>query len=174
MTLKVLKVVQRPGGNLLIDFLLGGISLDPGVLKSILCRNSTGRVKSEHFSDEVLGFRRNLIPLGLLESKLSSENIFNDLLVVLAVERRVAAEEDVENYSRAPDVALLIVLFLQNFRRDVIGRAELLSQPLSGFIVSCRSKIDYLYFRVIFVFVKQQVFRLHVPVDYFVLVAVVE
>ena len=47
-----------------------------------------------------------------------------DQLVVFAVEGRVAAEEDVEDHSAAPDVALLVVLSFEDLGRDVVGGAE--------------------------------------------------
>ena len=46
-----------------------------------------------------------------------------DQLVVFAVEGRVAAEEDVEDHSAAPDVALLVVLSFEDLGRDVVGGA---------------------------------------------------
>lgn len=46
-----------------------------------------------------------------------------DVLVVVAVERRIAAQQDVQDDSARPDVALFVVVLKQDFRRYVVGRA---------------------------------------------------
>jgi len=96
------------------------------------------------------------------------------LLVVGPVERRVSAEEDVEDDACAPDVALFIVLLPQNFRSYVVRSSELLLEedPCSEF-GGC-AEVDDLDFRILVVLVKQEVLGLEVPVHDVLAVDVVE
>ena len=62
---------------------------------------------------------------------MASLHCIDNELVAGAVEGRVPAQQDVENHSAAPEVTFLIVALLEHFWRDVVGRAELLREPLA-------------------------------------------
>ena len=84
----------------------------------------------------------HLVPLRLIKGEFAQCDSLNDLLVSLTIERWVAAEEDVQNDATAPQIALLIVAFLQNLWRDVIRCTVLLGQLLAWDKLSRRPEVN--------------------------------
>ena len=61
------------------------------------------------------------MPFRFVECVLASQDAIDDFLIGLTVEWRVAAEQNVENDTDAPEVALMVVAAPQHFRCNVIG-----------------------------------------------------
>ena len=75
----------------------------------------------QHLFDKNLSFIGNILPLDPLEADIAEGNVVKDLLVVLPVEWRVPAQQDVHDDATGPDIAFLIVFLLQDLWRDVEG-----------------------------------------------------
>merc|ERR1719422_1876425 len=90
--------------------------VDPGMLERLLCPDPLGGVHCQHLVDEVLGLRRDRVPLGRGEVVRSSSDLSVELLLILVPERRVANQEDVQDDSTRPYVhRLSIWLLFQHF-----------------------------------------------------------
>ena len=110
-------LVHRSRVRLLLE--LAG-KLKPLVLEGI-SGSQTNVLFAKHVKDEVLGLRRNLIPHVSLELELTLSDLLNDFLVGFAVEGRLTTEEDIEDDTDAPDVALLRVASVNHLGSQVVG-----------------------------------------------------
>jgi len=100
------------------------VQLEPLVLKALGGRNSFGRVLGEHLAEQVFGLLTVDVPIGGVESQLLLEHVFENFLVGIALEGRVAAQENEQNDSERPHVALSAVVAAQNLGSYVVGRAH--------------------------------------------------
>ena len=76
--------------------------------------------------DQIDGLRANALPLFVVYAELARFDFLDYLIVVDPVERRITAEQNVENHTNAPKIAFLIVLVLQHLGSDVVWSSELL------------------------------------------------
>ena len=95
MVLELLESVDVDLGQLLRLAVLGHV-LDPVVLQRLLGRQPPLRL-TDQLVDEVLCVVRDLVPLFAVEVELPFLDHLQDFLVVVAVEGRVTAEQDVED-----------------------------------------------------------------------------
>ena len=114
----------------------------------------------------------NIIRIGDLPRAYSTEY----LLVILAIEGRVAAQEDVHDDTAAPDVAFAVVGLPYDFGSDVIRRAYGLTQILVRIKLQRGAKIDDFNqgIRAGFVALQQNILRLDIAMDYVFGVAVAD
>jgi len=97
----------------------------PGVLQDLF-RGVALLQRTDHVPDQVLGGLTHLLELRRCSYSLTLEVVValldhgQDLGVVVAVEGRHAAQQDVQDHAHGPDVAALVVVPLQNLRRDVV------------------------------------------------------
>mmetsp|Transcript_18569 Transcript_18569/g.49897 ORF Transcript_18569/g.49897 Transcript_18569/m.49897 type:complete len:344 (+) Transcript_18569:174-1205(+) len=91
---------------------------EPLVLQRLLGRHAHVGVHDEELGDEILGVRRDVVPVGREELVLRGPDLAEHLRVVLAVEGREPAEEDVDDDAHAPHVDLGGVGLV----RDHLGR----------------------------------------------------
>ena len=116
----------------------------PGVLQDLF-RGVALLQGTDHVSDQVFGGLTHLLELRrcsyslTLEVVLALLNHREDLGVVVAVEGRHAAQQDVQDHAHRPDVAALVVVPLQNLRRDVV---RLKLHQVSKFTVPAFVSID--------------------------------
>ena len=113
------------------------------------------------------------MPFWLVECIFTQQDSFDDFLVGLTIERRVAAEQDVKNDTTAPQVALLIVALLEDLRCDVVRRPILLDHLLTGSVGSGSAEVDNGNACLIPGPIQEKVLRLQVPVHNIAAVAVV-
>ena len=113
------------------------------------------------------------MPFWLVECVLALEHGFNNFFVGLAIEWRVAAEQDVEDDTAAPKIALLVVALAEDLRRNVVGRPVLLGHLLARDEGSGRAEVDNSNACLISRPVEKQVFRLQVAMHDILTMAVV-
>ena len=105
--------------------LLGGL-MDvvphPGVLQSLSGSHAPLRPRDE-LVDQVLGLIGDVVPLLAIVVKDAARDHLQDFLVIVAVEGRVAAQQDVQHAAGRPHIARHVVVAGQDFGRDVVGRA---------------------------------------------------
>lgn len=142
---------------------LGAHLDDPGVLEGVRGRRSLVGVVGEESGDQVLALLGDVGPGGVGERELSNSDLLHDLLVAGAVEGGHSGEDDVEHDSARPDVALLVVLLVEDLGSDVVGGAEFFVERLGGIIYQRRSKVYNLYLIKILVLLQENIFRLQVP-----------
>ena len=93
------------------------------------------------------------MPFWLIQGVFALQHCLDDVLVTCAVERRVAAEENVEDYTATPQIAHVIVAFLQHFWGYVIRCSVLLIHFLASFVHTRCAKVNYGDSRVFAVFI---------------------
>ena len=93
------------------------------MFKRLLCCQSLFWLANE-FLNKVLGFFGNIVPFFAIEVEFAPLDHFQYLLVVITVKWRVSAEQNVEDASGRPHVALDAVVTGQDFGRDVVRRSR--------------------------------------------------
>lgn len=73
---------------------------------------------------------------------MSSFNGLYNEFIARSIEGRVSTEQNVKNDAAAPKIALLIIAFLQHFRRNVVGCSELLREFLAWLYERGGSKVN--------------------------------
>ena len=74
-----------------------------------MCIRDSLRLANE-LLDEVLGFLTNLVPLFAIEVKLTFGYHLQNLLVIIAIERRITAKQNVEDAASGPHVTLYTII----------------------------------------------------------------
>lgn len=72
--------------------------LEPGVVEGLFAAVPLLGVDLDHPDNQRLGLLRDVLPVALLKLHLARYDPLLDLRVRLAVERRVAAEQDVQDH----------------------------------------------------------------------------
>mmetsp|Transcript_45222 Transcript_45222/g.121885 ORF Transcript_45222/g.121885 Transcript_45222/m.121885 type:complete len:325 (+) Transcript_45222:694-1668(+) len=117
--------------------------LDPLVAKRLLGRVPLLRVFADELADERLGVVGDSAPV-FAETDVADLHLGKKLPVVGALERGVAAQQDVHDDSGAPQVAGLVVLPGQHLGRHVVRRAGLGPQPLALLELAGEAEVDQL------------------------------
>lgn len=109
--------------NLSLKLIWDGLFLGvckPRMLKSVSGIDALSYITLKHFTDEVLGFGRDGLPLFIIELKLLVKNILKNSRVVIAFEGRVSTQKDIKDYTQTPDIALFGIIPFKHFRCYVI------------------------------------------------------
>ena len=167
------EVVEGVHGEGLIH-LESGELCEPGVLKGLLGGGSVGGRVSEERADKALGVLADSLPDTVLERELSLANALHDLLIGLTVEGRHTGQQDVSNDTCGPDIALLIVVFVEHLGSDVVWRAELLVEISVGVVDERGAEVDDLDLIELLVLLEKNVLGLQVTMDDVSLMAVVD
>ena len=156
-----LEVGERADGDGGVDG-LRAVVRDPGVLQGHLGRGALVHVVGQQLRDQVLRLVRHRRPAGVRERELPDAHLLHDLLVALPVEGGHPRQDDVQDHAARPDVALLVVLLVEDLGGDVVGRAELLVEGL-GLVVDERSaEVNNLDLVEVLVLLEQDVLGLEV------------
>lgn len=100
-------------------------------------------------------------------------DLADDLFISASVERRVSTEKDVKDNANTPDIALVVVLALEDFRGDIVRRSIHLRHIFGALLAQGCTKIDD--FNVALLLrVDEDVLGLEVAMRDIVLVAVVD
>ena len=173
IAVELAEVVQGVHGELLVNLERGQLS-DPRVLQSLLSRGALLRVVGQQRADEALAVLRDGLPDAVVERVLALANLLHDVLVGLAVEGRHSGKEDVGDDTSGPDVALMVVVLVENLGGDVVGRAQLLVKVTVGVVDKGSAEVDDLDLIELLVLLEQDILGLQVTVDDVGLVAVVD
>lgn len=112
------------------------------MLQCLLRSGALCYVEREKLRDKVFGLGRDRVPDFVCKAEFSLANRSHDLCVCHTVERRNSREQNKDNYTSAPDVALFSVTLLKNLGCNVVGRANLFAQLLAGIENESRTEVD--------------------------------
>ena len=144
------------------------------MLKCDLGRRALFSRVGEQGRDKVLAILRNRLPDAVVEVVRALTHFLHDILVGLTVERWLARQKNVCDDATGPDVALLVVVLVEDFRCDVVRRAELLVEVAVGIVDEGRAEINDLDLVVLLVLLEQDILGFQVAVHNVPLVAVVD
>ena len=94
---------------------LVGVVAHPRVLQSLTCGETALR-SHDQLLDQVFGFVADGVPLLTIKLELTNADHLKDLLVVVTVEGRVSAKQDVEHAASAPHVARDVIVARKHLR----------------------------------------------------------
>ena len=78
----------------------------------------------DQLADKILRLSGDVVPLLTIVVEDTASNHLQDLLIVVTVEGRVPAEQNVEHAASGPHIAADIVVASEHLRRNVIWRAS--------------------------------------------------
>lgn len=90
------------------------------MLIALLCSWPFARIESQHLLKKILGVIRDDFEGRVRDTVLSLLYSLEYLSIVSTVKWRSSCKHDVEDHTEAPDIALSIVVTLENFRSDVV------------------------------------------------------
>ena len=147
------------------------------MLEALLGGDSLSWVLLKHLAHEVLGGIRNSVPVGGVESQRLLQDISEDLLVVVALERRISTKEDKENDTETPNIAGLVVVAFEYFWGDIVRSTDDGVHALNFLLLRealGEAEIDQLDLGVLGSVVHEEVLRLQVSMDNAVSVQVLD
>lgn len=100
------------------------IDLEPPMLETLLRADPLRWILLEHGAHQLFGLRGDGVPVGRVELQFLSHHVLKDFLVVISFEGWVATEEDVEDDTQAPHIALLVVVTFEHLWGNVVWRAD--------------------------------------------------
>ena len=113
------------------------------------------------------------MPFRLIQCVLTCEYGLNNFFIGLAIEWRVAAQQDVQDDTAAPKIALLVIALLENLRSDVVRRAVLLDHLLAWSVRSGSAEVDNSNACLIARPIEKKIFWFQVSMHYVTTVAIV-
>lgn len=144
------------------------------MLKRVCGRRALITRVGEQGGDKVLAILRDRRPDTVVEVVRALADLLHDVLVGLAVERWLARQKNVCDDATGPDVALLVVVLVEDFRCDIVRRAKLLVEVAVGIVDEGRAEINDLDLVVLLVLLEQDILRFQIAVHDVPLVAVVD
>jgi len=93
--------------------------VEPGMLEG-LGRGDAVLFLAEDASDQVLALWGSLIPTWSLHRVLADLDQLDGLIICISIEGRLARDENVEDNTNTPDIALLAISALNDLRCDVV------------------------------------------------------
>ncbi|GBE60051.1 ABC transporter ATP-binding protein, putative [Babesia ovata] len=147
---------------------------EPVVLERLVRADALGGVVRNHARDEVLRTLRHLAPLRQVEGVLAGLHLLDDLGLIRAVEGRETAQQNVQDHTNRPYVALAVVHALEHVWRDVVRGADLVLHLRVQVAVRGETEVDDPDVGIGVLGLKQQVLGLEVAVHDVLLVHVVD
>ena len=95
-------------------------------------------------------------------------------MIGLSIERRHSRENNICDDTSGPDVALLVVVLVEDLGSDVVRSTELLVEVTAGVVDKGGTEVDDLNLVELFVLLEQDILRLQVTMHDVGLVAVVD
>ena len=133
-----------------------------------------GWIIGEHFLCKINGQCTNSRISFLAKVEFTNLNCIHGLKVRSASEWWFALQEDKTDHSKRPDIALLAIAVFEHLRRHKIGRPDGLLQNLSLLIGERASEPNHFDLIKRVVLLKQHIFRLQIPVNNIMAVAVAD
>mmetsp|Transcript_11159 Transcript_11159/g.19710 ORF Transcript_11159/g.19710 Transcript_11159/m.19710 type:complete len:502 (+) Transcript_11159:103-1608(+) len=163
-----LGAVQRQRGEFLF------IRSQPRVRQGLLRGKALQWVHHEQLGDQVLRFGGHGTPVLLVKLVHARLDALKELILILVVERRITAQQDVQNHTQRPHIHRCAVkLVEQDFGRD-IRRCAALLRKIKTFRRRCETKVHNLHVRIVVRIGHEKVLGLEVSVHDLVAVHVVE
>jgi hypothetical protein len=104
-----------------VKFLFSLIPLrEPRMLADFRNFNSSIDINIKHFSDELFGIIRDVLPRIIVEFYFSFHNVLKNLSVIFSIKRWVSTEHYVKNYSKTPYVTFKIIISFKYFGSYVV------------------------------------------------------
>lgn len=125
----------------LIDLKRGQLG-DPWVSQGLRSAGSLLWVVSQQGADKILAVVRDGLPNAVIKVELTFTHLFHDVLIRLAVERWHSREKNVRNDTSGPDIALVVVILVEDLWGDVVRRAELLVEVAVGVVDKRSTEVD--------------------------------
>mmetsp|Transcript_11097 Transcript_11097/g.29127 ORF Transcript_11097/g.29127 Transcript_11097/m.29127 type:complete len:214 (-) Transcript_11097:1991-2632(-) len=123
------------------------------------------RVHHQQLLDQVDGRGRYLVPVLRREAILSSFYQLESVRYALAVKRRVAAQQNIQNYAYTPHIARLAISCLfQHLRRNIDGAAADRFQLALPLFYPRKAKVGNHQRGLLALVFVQKIFRLQIPV----------
>ncbi len=143
----------------------------PGMLNEIRGSQSLKWISGEHFPYQVFDGIRDHHPDWFLELERGIHHIGQYFLILFSLKGWLPRQKNKQNYAHRPDITLVVVQFLENFRRYIVGldyqmRYSSDSFPglkLTGLKMNCASKVHNL--QVLSLRVVNDILRLQVPMS---------
>ena len=173
VTVEFTEVVEGGHGESLIDLERGQLG-DPGVGQGLSRAGSLLRVVGQQGTDEILAVLRDGLPDAVVKVELAFAHLFHDVLIRLAIEWRHSREKNVRDDSSGPNIALVVVILVEDLRGDVVRRAELLVEVAVRVVDERGAEVDDLNLVELLVLLKQDILWLQVTMHNVSLVAVVD
>ena len=114
------------------------------------------------------------MPDAVIEVERALAHLLHDILIGLSVEGRHSREKNVSNDTSGPDIALAVVVLVEDLGGDVVRSAELLVEVTVGVVDEGGAEVDDLDRVELFVLLEQDVLRLQITMHDVGLVAVVD
>ena len=121
-------------------------------------------VIGEELGDEVLGLVGDVGPYSVLEVEGSLSNLLHDVLVALSIEGWHTGEKDVGDDSARPDVALAVIVLVENLWGNVVWGSEFLVKVSAWVVHQGGTEINDLDLVELLVGFKQNVLWLEISV----------
>ena len=144
------------------------------MLEGLLSRWAFLRVVGEESADEILAVLRDGLPDAVVEVELSLTDLLHDVLVRLSVEGRHTRKQDIRDDAAGPDIALFVVVLVEDFGGDVVRGAELLVKVSVGVVDERGAEINDLDLIELLVLLEQNVLGLQIAMDDVCLMTVVD
>ena len=137
-----LQIAQGTCGNFRCHSVYISICLDPRMIQRVNCGNALLWISFQKTRNKIFCFFTNIGPFWFIKREFAEQHCLNNFLICLAVKWRVAAQQDVENHSTAPQVALMVIRFLEDFWCDIVWCSILLMHLFAWYERSCRAEVD--------------------------------
>lgn len=124
--------------------------------------------------DEALAVLRDGLPDTVFERELTLTNLLHDILVRLAVERRHARKQNVGDHTSGPDIALMVVVLVEDLWSDIVWRAEFFVEATVWVIDERGTEVDDLNLVEFLILLEQDILWLQVTMHDVCLMAVVD
>ena len=129
-------------------------------------------VQLQHGSDKTFDLLALLCPILSVHLELPFQDLGPDRVDVVDVERRVAANQDVENHPCRPNVTLLVIFPIQNLRRVVVTEILGLFHVVRFFQFFAHFEITNFHLDVAYALLQVDCLKSQFTVDYVLFVKV--
>jgi hypothetical protein len=104
-----------------IYFVLFFIGQNPRILQDIWYLNPFLKIFFQHRGNKFLNIFGSLIPNRIIEAQRLINNLLHDNLMTPSQERCISREQNIENNAKWPNIALIIIEFIDHFRSEIVN-----------------------------------------------------
>ena len=144
------------------------------MLEGLSCRRALLRVIGQQRTDKVFAVLRDCLPDAVIEVECALTHLLHNILIGLSIERGHSRKKDICDDTTGPDIALLVVVLVEDLGCDVVRSTELFVEVTVGVVDEGGAEVDDLNLVELFVLLEQDVLRLQITMHDVGLVAVVD